>query len=179
MFRNTLFSLFFLCFWFTAGYSQELSISYENVELDSGKWETRVYMQSQAEDSIIIRAVNFSFLSDKSCATYQTKTSVFAEHWMGILERQFMMDSVAVKMGEVTFNHRLLYGIAEPQGMPGSRTLKIPGVKEEAMLVLQMEYKGECAQQIIMEDVKQNATNQIGDQNLNPTPYTLIHLGKE
>lgn len=173
MFRNTLSSLFLLCFWFSVGYSQELEISYQNIELDSSQWETHVYMKSQAEDSVIIRAVNFSFLSDKSCATYTEKASVFSANWSIFLERQFMMDSVSVTMGENTYSHRLLYGTAEPQGMKGTRTLKIPGTKDAPMLVLQMKYEGNCAHHVMMEDVKQNAMNQIGDQNLNPMPYTL------
>ena len=32
MFRNTLSSLIFLCFWFTVGYGQELKITYQNIQ---------------------------------------------------------------------------------------------------------------------------------------------------
>jgi hypothetical protein len=179
MFRNTLFSLFLLCFWFTGGYSQELEISYQNVELEPGTWETQVFMQNQSADSVIIRAVNFSFLSDKSCATFKEKQSLFSTSWSAFLERQFPMDSVSVQVNENTFSYRLLYGIAEPQGMKNTYTLKIPGTASDPLLVLQMKYEGNCAHKIMMEDVKQNAMNQIGDKNLNPMPYRLVPVGGE
>jgi len=180
MFRHTISSLFFLCFWFTVGYGQELKITYHSVQDTADRWRTEVYMQSEAEDSVIIRAVNFSFLSDSSCAVYtKEKKSVFADHWSQFLERQFEMKDVEIKKGELNFTHRLLYGIAEPQGMPGTGTLKIPGSKAESMLVLQVTYKGACAQQIIMEHEKENAMNQIGDQSLFPMKYQLIPAGGE
>lgn len=180
MFRHTLSGLFFLCFWFTVGYGQELKITYQNVQDTADIWRTEVYMQSESEDSVIIRAVNFSFLSDSSCAVYmKEKKSVFTDYWSQFLERQFEMKDVEIKKGDQSFTHRLLYGIAEPQGMPGTGTLKIPGSKDESMLVLQVKYKGECAQHIFMEHEKENAMNQIGDKSLFPMKYQLIPVGGE
>jgi len=177
MFQRTIICLFLLLLSFASTKAQNLTISYEQTALEEGKSVTNIYMQVGEEDSTIIRAVNFSFLMDKSCASFVERQSVFTENWSRFLERQVPMDSLERDAGK--YNHRLLYGIAEPQGMPGTRSLKIPGTKDKPMLVLSMTWKGSCANDIRMEDEAENAINQIGDTNLRPIPYQLEHPGDE
>ncbi len=179
MFRKSVYCLFFLCFWFTAGYGQKLEISYQHIQLEGDVWETKVFMQALAEDSMIIRAVNFSFLADKSCASFQKRNALFPTYWSKFLERQVEMDSVDIHIGEKSFNHRLLYLIAEPIGLPGTETLKIPGSQAEPLQVLSFIYKGTCANAIMMEDEAMNPINQIGDEDIRPAAYNLTYLGEK
>jgi hypothetical protein len=153
--------------------AQVLELRYQTEAVAENQWETTLSLQALQEDSLIVRAVNFTFLSDSNCAHFLQKTSLLAEAWSATLERSVLRVADSCSYGDRTYNQRLTYGIAEPLGMPGTHSIKVPGSQGKGLPVMRVRYEGSCGQHIYLEDEQENPVNQMGDQNFNPMVYRI------
>jgi hypothetical protein len=53
--------------------AQVLELRYQTEAVAENQWETTLSLQALQEDSLIVRAVNFTFLSDSGCARFPPK----------------------------------------------------------------------------------------------------------
>lgn len=157
--------------------AQPLRLLYQIAPISDTLSVLKLYMESTGNDSLLIRAVNFSFVWPDSCAQLRSAKTVFTSRWTAFVERKLDLPCAPfLYRGEHSLSHRYMYANAGIEGLPGVKPYHAPPAGAGGPPVIELRFSGFCASAIYMETEAENPMNQIGDASLVPMPYRIERI---
>lgn len=154
--------------------AQEVALSYEITPQLNNQATMQIYLQSMTEQPKAIRAVNFSIAIPEGCAKITGQEGIFTEAWTDFLQEVQMTDKLDLSYGNWNYSHRWQYGSADP-GMPGTSAIMAPAQGEAALEIMKINLEGTCVDKLYLEQQSENKVNQIGNGDILPINWTVIH----
>lgn len=154
--------------------AQEVAISYEIVQSTENQATMQVYLQSLTDQDQAIKAINFSLALPENCVKITGQQSIFSDAWTDYLQEVQMIDQLDLSYNNWHYTHRWQYGAADP-GMPTTTAVIAPAQGKDALMIMEIDLEGSCVDKLYLEQQAENAVNQMGDGNIFPIEWTVIH----
>ncbi len=154
--------------------AQEVAISYEIVPQTDNSSIIQLYMQSLTAEDQPIRAINFSLAMPAGCATITGQAAVFSDSWTDFLQEVQLTEKLDLTYNNWHYSQRWQYGSADP-GLPNTTPVIAPAKGEDRLPIMQIMVEGSCADKLYLEQHVENPLNQMGDGDVQPIDWTVVH----
>lgn len=134
----------------------------------------KVYLQSLTDQDKAIKAINFSLALPEACVKVTGQEALFSETWTDFLQDLQYTEHLDLNYNNWHYTRRWQYGNADP-GMPNTAPVLAPAQGSDPLMIMQIELEGNCADQVYLEQQAENPVNQMGDENVQPIAWTVIH----
>jgi hypothetical protein len=174
---KTITHIFFFFLMLSLGLSlqaQEVAVSYEIEKNGTDKSSLVVYMQSLTDQDVSIKAVNFSLALPEGCVFVTGQQAIFSSVWTDFLQESSLTTGLDLNYNNWNYNHRWQYGNADP-GLPETTPLIVPANSKERLYVMEIQLEGSCADRVYLEQQGENRLNQMGDNDVLPIGWTVVH----
>ncbi len=167
----------YLFLFFSLGYfaqAQDVALSYELDQLNETSAKMQVYLHSLTDESQALKAINFSLALPAGCAEVTGQQSIFADSWTQHLEEIQVIVGLEMDYNNWHYSQRWQYGSADP-GLPGTAAIIAPAQGEAPVWIMEISLKGSCLEKAYLEQQSENPINQMGDAQVQPMDWTVIH----
>lgn len=166
--------LIFLLALSTTLQAQQIAVSYEIEPNGTDKSTLVLYMQSMTDQEVEVKAVNFSLALPEGCAHVTGQQAIFSDVWTDFLQSSSFTADLDLSYGNWNYGHRWQYGNADP-GLPETTPLIVPAQSKERLYVMEIQLEGSCADRVYLEQQGENRLNQMGDLDVLPIDWTVVH----
>jgi len=169
--------LFTCCFLFSLALSAqqaEVAISYEIDQITESEAKMHLYLHSLTDQEQAIRAINFSLALPEGCASITGQQSIFSDAWTDYLQEVQLIDELDLNYNNWHYSSRYQFGAADP-GLPGTTAIIAPAQGQAALPIMTISMEGSCVQQMYVEQQQENPINQMGDADVMPLGWAVIH----
>ncbi len=154
--------------------AQEVAISYEIVPTTANQSSMQLYLQSLTDEAKPIRAVNFSLALPAGCVQVSGQEAIFSEAWTDFLQEVQLTEGLDLNYNNWHYSQRWQYGNADP-GLPNTTAILAPAQGESPLPFMLISLEGNCADKAYLEQQAENPINQMGDDQVLPIKWQVIH----
>lgn len=162
----------------TTGFAQDVAVSYQFLSDEGQKHRMQLFLQSLDENPVDIHAVNFSISFPEGCVKILGQQGIFVDSWTDYLEEERLIEDLALTYGNWHHGFRWQYGVADP-GLSETVGIIAPARHEEPLFIMEVLLEGTCPEQLYLEHQTENVMNQIGDSDMKPLDWIVVHPRKE
>lgn len=160
-----------------AGITQAQTLRYcSNLIPGAGGTDTLALgLQSLADTTVPIRALNLSLVFDSTCSDYKGYSTLVedqATYWGNFLSANRIDRPLLRTYQGTAYNVRFSYANADPNpNQP--QPLILPPASDQPLIVFKIVFEGSCAPTLYLEDQTENPVNQIGSLDNVAIPYAV------
>lgn len=154
--------------------AQDVAISYEINSQTNEQATMQIFLQSLTDQDQSIRAINFSLALPAGCVKITGQEAIFSDAWTDYLQEVQMTEQLDLNYNNWHYSQRWQYGSADP-GLPNTAPVIAPAQGNSPLLIMQISLEGSCADKLYLEQQQENPVNQMGDNDILPIKWTVIH----
>lgn len=158
--------------------AQEVAISYEIKSQGLDQATMQLFLQSITDQDQPIRAINLSMALPTGCAKITGQKSIFSDAWTDFLQEVQVTDKLDLTYNNWSYSQRWQYGSADP-GLPSTTPVIAPAQGKNPLMIMEISLAGNCIDKLYLEQQVENPVNQMGDENVLPINWTVIHTNTE